>query len=93
MLHFPFKMWSHGLSFQTEDSEIDVDEDDEEDEDGEEEESRDLDNDSLEESVTKGPHNSLGGIGPPLLDESDNDFWNYSVLLFNICIILFLKIK
>ncbi|XP_024909897.1 clusterin-associated protein 1 homolog isoform X2 [Cynoglossus semilaevis] len=63
-----------GNSDETEDSEIDVDEDDEEDEDGEEEESRDLDNDSLEESVTKGPHNSLGGIGPPLLDESDNDF-------------------
>uniref|UniRef100_A0A3Q1GFW3 Clusterin associated protein 1 n=1 Tax=Acanthochromis polyacanthus TaxID=80966 RepID=A0A3Q1GFW3_9TELE len=61
----------------TEDSEIDVDEDDEEDEDGEEEdeeESKDLEDDSLEGPVSRGPRPPRGGMRPPLLEESDNDF-------------------
>ncbi|XP_044056535.1 clusterin-associated protein 1 homolog isoform X1 [Siniperca chuatsi] len=59
---------------KTEDSEIDVDEDDEEDEEGEEEESKDLEDDSLEGPVSKGARPSRGGMRPPLLEESDNDF-------------------
>ncbi|XP_069377915.1 clusterin-associated protein 1 homolog isoform X1 [Paralichthys olivaceus] len=60
---------------KTEDSEIDVDEDDEEDEEGEgEEESKDLEDDSLEDPVSKGSHTSRGAVRPPLLEESDNDF-------------------
>ncbi|XP_044056538.1 clusterin-associated protein 1 homolog isoform X3 [Siniperca chuatsi] len=63
-----------GDSDETEDSEIDVDEDDEEDEEGEEEESKDLEDDSLEGPVSKGARPSRGGMRPPLLEESDNDF-------------------
>ncbi|XP_051803347.1 clusterin-associated protein 1 homolog [Acanthochromis polyacanthus] len=66
-----------GDSDETEDSEIDVDEDDEEDEDGEEEdeeESKDLEDDSLEGPVSRGPRPPRGGMRPPLLEESDNDF-------------------
>ena len=63
------------LLFQTEDSEIDVDEDDEEDEEGEEEESKDLEDDSLEGPVSRGARPSRGGMRPPLMEESDNDFW------------------
>lgn len=63
------------LLFQTEDSEIDVDEDDEEDEEGEEEESKDLEDDSLEGPVSMGARPSRGGMRPPLMEESDNDFW------------------
>ncbi|XP_076583431.1 clusterin-associated protein 1 homolog [Chaetodon auriga] len=63
-----------GDSDETEDSEIDVDEDDEEDEDGEEGESKDLEDDSLEGPVSRGARPSRGGMGPPLLEESDNDF-------------------
>ncbi|XP_070764341.1 clusterin-associated protein 1 homolog [Enoplosus armatus] len=63
-----------GDSDETEDSEIDVDEDDEEDEEGEEEESKDLEDDSLEGPVSRGARPSRGGIRPPLLEESDNDF-------------------
>ncbi|XP_044216721.1 clusterin-associated protein 1 homolog isoform X1 [Thunnus albacares] len=61
---------------QTEDSEIDVDEDDddEEDEEGDEEESKDLEDDSLEGPVSRGTRPTRGGIRPPLLEESDNDF-------------------
>lgn len=63
------------LLFQTEDSEIDVDEDDEEDDEGEEEEeSKDLEDDSLEGPVSRGARPSRGGLRPPLLEESDNDF-------------------
>ncbi|XP_058493455.1 clusterin-associated protein 1 homolog [Solea solea] len=62
-----------GDSDETEDSEIGVDEDDEEGEE-EEEESKDLDDDSLEGSLPKGAPNSRGGMRPPLLEESDNDF-------------------
>lgn len=64
------------LLFQTEDSEIDVDEDDddEEDEEGDEEESKDLEDDSLEGPVSRGTRPTRGGIRPPLLEESDNDF-------------------
>lgn len=60
---------------QTEDSEIDVDEDDEEDDEGEEEESKDLEDESLEDPISRGPRPSRGGMRPPLLEESDNDFW------------------
>uniref|UniRef100_A0A3B4Z9V5 Clusterin associated protein 1 n=1 Tax=Stegastes partitus TaxID=144197 RepID=A0A3B4Z9V5_9TELE len=63
-----------GGGFQTEDSEIDVDEDDEEDEEDEEEESKDLEDDSLEGPVSRGPRPPRGGMRPPLLEESDNDF-------------------
>uniref|UniRef100_UPI0037E896C9 clusterin-associated protein 1 homolog n=1 Tax=Semicossyphus pulcher TaxID=241346 RepID=UPI0037E896C9 len=65
-----------GDSDETEDSEIDVDEDDEEDEEGEEEEeeSKDLEDDSLEGPMSRGTRPSRGGLGPPLLEESDNDF-------------------
>lgn len=65
-----------GDSDETEDSEIDVDEDDEEDEEGEEEEeeSKDLEDDSLEGPVSRGARPSRGGMRPPLLEESDNDF-------------------
>uniref|UniRef100_A0A3P8S1P9 Clusterin associated protein 1 n=1 Tax=Amphiprion percula TaxID=161767 RepID=A0A3P8S1P9_AMPPE len=63
---------------KTEDSEVDVDEDDEEDEEGEEEEeeeeSKDLEDDSLEGPVSRGPRPPRGGMRPPLLEESDNDF-------------------
>uniref|UniRef100_A0A3Q3W8T8 Clusterin associated protein 1 n=1 Tax=Mola mola TaxID=94237 RepID=A0A3Q3W8T8_MOLML len=60
-----------------EDSEIDVDEDDEEDEEGEEEEeeeSKDMEDDSLKGPVSRGARTSRGGMRPPLLEESDNDF-------------------
>ncbi|XP_041791365.1 clusterin-associated protein 1 homolog [Chelmon rostratus] len=63
-----------GDSDETEDSEIDVDEDDEEDEEGEEGESKDLEDDSLEGPVSRGARPSRGGMRPPLLEESDNDF-------------------
>ncbi|XP_008277622.1 clusterin-associated protein 1 homolog [Stegastes partitus] len=70
-----------GDSDETEDSEIDVDEDDEEDEEDEEEEeedeeeeSKDLEDDSLEGPVSRGPRPPRGGMRPPLLEESDNDF-------------------
>ncbi|XP_028259843.1 clusterin-associated protein 1 homolog [Parambassis ranga] len=67
-----------GDSDETEDSEIDVDEDDEEDDEGEEEEeeeeSKDLEDDSLEGSLSRGNRPSRGGVRPPLLEESDNDF-------------------
>lgn len=65
-----------GDSDETEDSEIDVDEDDddEEDEEGDEEESKDLEDDSLEGPVSRGTRPTRGGIRPPLLEESDNDF-------------------
>uniref|UniRef100_A0A3P8R604 Clusterin associated protein 1 n=1 Tax=Astatotilapia calliptera TaxID=8154 RepID=A0A3P8R604_ASTCA len=59
---------------KTEDSEIDVDEDDEEDDEGEEEESKDLEDESLEDPISRGPRPSRGGMRPPLLEESDNDF-------------------
>uniref|UniRef100_A0A3B4TWN9 Clusterin associated protein 1 n=1 Tax=Seriola dumerili TaxID=41447 RepID=A0A3B4TWN9_SERDU len=59
----------------TEDSEIDVDEeDDEEDEEGDEEESKDLEDDSLEGPMSRGTRPTRGGMKPPLLEESDNDF-------------------
>ncbi|XP_006792069.1 clusterin-associated protein 1 homolog [Neolamprologus brichardi] len=63
-----------GDSDETEDSEIDVDEDDEEDDEGEEEESKDLEDESLEDPISRGPRPSRGGMRPPLLEESDNDF-------------------
>ncbi|XP_047443360.1 clusterin-associated protein 1 homolog isoform X2 [Mugil cephalus] len=67
-----------GDSDETEDSEIDVDEDDEEDEEGEEEEeeeeSKDLEDDSLEGPLSGGSRPYKGGMRPPLLEESDNDF-------------------
>ncbi|XP_071767848.1 clusterin-associated protein 1 homolog [Centroberyx gerrardi] len=63
-----------GDSDETEDSEIDVDEDDEEDEEGEEEENKDLDDDSLEGPTSKTSRPARGGMRPPLLEESDNDF-------------------
>lgn len=66
-----------GDSDETEDSEIDVDEDDEEEEEGEEdeeEESKDLEDESVEGPVSRGARPSRGGIRPPLLEESDNDF-------------------
>uniref|UniRef100_A0A4W6CMC1 Clusterin associated protein 1 n=1 Tax=Lates calcarifer TaxID=8187 RepID=A0A4W6CMC1_LATCA len=65
-----------GDSDESEDSEIDVDEDDEEDEEGEEEEeeSKDLEDDSLEGQVSRGARPSRGGMRPPLMEESDNDF-------------------
>ncbi|XP_029988784.1 clusterin-associated protein 1 homolog isoform X2 [Sphaeramia orbicularis] len=61
---------------KTDDSEIDVDEDDEEDEEGEEdeEESKDLEDDSLEGPMSRAARPSKGGLRPPLLEESDNDF-------------------
>ncbi|XP_063351334.1 clusterin-associated protein 1 homolog isoform X1 [Pelmatolapia mariae] len=59
---------------KTEDSEIDVDEDDEEDDEGEEEESKDLEDESLDDPISRGPRPSRGGMRPPLLEESDNDF-------------------
>lgn len=63
-----------GDSDETEDSEIDVDEDDEEDDEGEEEESKDLEDESLEDPISRRPRPSRGGMRPPLLEESDNDF-------------------
>lgn len=61
--------------FQSEDSEIDVDEDDEEgEEEEEEEESKDLEDDSLDGSLSKSNRPSRGGGRPPLLEESDDDF-------------------
>lgn len=52
-----------------------MDEDDEEDEEGEEEEeSKDLEDDSLEGPVSRGTRPTRGGVRPPLLEESDNDF-------------------
>ncbi|XP_053178763.1 clusterin-associated protein 1 homolog [Scomber japonicus] len=62
-----------GDSDETDDSEIDVDEDDEEGEE-EEEETKDLEDDSLEGPVSRGSRPPRGGIRPPLLEESDNDF-------------------
>ncbi|CAN9500951.1 unnamed protein product [Ophioblennius macclurei] len=62
-----------GDTDESEDSEIDVDEDDEEDEEGEEE-GKDLEDDSLEGPVSRGNRSSRGGMRPPLLEESDNDF-------------------
>ncbi|XP_031163339.1 clusterin-associated protein 1 homolog isoform X1 [Sander lucioperca] len=59
---------------KTEDSEIDVDEDDEDDDEGEEEEGKDLEDNSLEGPVSRGARPSKGGMRPPLLEESDNDF-------------------
>ncbi|XP_023282245.1 clusterin-associated protein 1 isoform X1 [Seriola lalandi dorsalis] len=60
---------------KTEDSEIDVDEeDDEEDDEGDEEESKDLEDDSLEDPMSRGTRPTRGGMKPPLLEESDNDF-------------------
>ncbi|XP_041863287.1 clusterin-associated protein 1 homolog [Melanotaenia boesemani] len=63
-----------GDSDETEDSEIDVDEDDEEDEEGVEEEGKDLDDDSLDGPLSRSNRPSRGGMRPPLLEESDNDF-------------------
>ncbi|XP_078114873.1 clusterin-associated protein 1 homolog isoform X2 [Sander vitreus] len=63
-----------GDSDETEDSEIDVDEDDEDDDEGEEEEGKDLEDNSLEGPVSRGARPSKGGMRPPLLEESDNDF-------------------
>ena len=54
-----------------------MDEDDEEDEEGEEEEeeeSKDLEDDGLKGPVSRGARTSRGGMRPPLLEESDNDF-------------------
>lgn len=63
------------LLFQTGDSEIDVDEDDEDDDEGEEEEEgKDLEDNILEGPVSRGARPSKGGMRPPLLEESDNDF-------------------
>lgn len=59
------------LLFQTDDSEIDADEDDEEDE---EDESRDLEDNSLDVPLTRSNRPSRGGVRPPLLEESDDDF-------------------
>ncbi|XP_020780510.2 clusterin-associated protein 1 homolog [Boleophthalmus pectinirostris] len=61
-----------GDSDETEGSEIDVEED-EEDEEEEEEESRDLEDDSLD-GPRGGARSTKGGMNPPLLEESDNDF-------------------
>lgn len=58
-------------SDETDDSEIDADEDDEEDE---EDESRDLEDDSLDVPLTRSNRPSRGGVRPPLLEESDDDF-------------------
>ncbi|KAF1385564.1 hypothetical protein PFLUV_G00109070 [Perca fluviatilis] len=63
-----------GDSDETEDSEIDVDEDDEDDDEGEEEEGKDLEDNSLEGPGSRGARPSKGGMRPPLLEESDNDF-------------------
>ncbi|MEQ2295138.1 Clusterin-associated protein 1 [Ameca splendens] len=59
-----------GDSDETDDSEIDADEDDEEGE----EESRDLEDNSLEVPLSKSNRPSRGGVKPPLLEESDDDF-------------------
>ncbi|XP_047231592.1 clusterin-associated protein 1 homolog [Girardinichthys multiradiatus] len=59
-----------GDSDETDDSEIDADEDDEEGE----EESRDLEDNSLEVPLSKSNHPTRGGVKPPLLEESDDDF-------------------
>ncbi|CAJ1060815.1 clusterin-associated protein 1 homolog isoform X2 [Xyrichtys novacula] len=65
-----------GDSDETEDSEIDGDEDDEDDDEGEEEEeeSKELEDDSLEGPMSRGARISRGGMKPPLLEESNNDF-------------------
>ncbi|KAA8589469.1 hypothetical protein FQN60_012834 [Etheostoma spectabile] len=65
-----------GDSDETGDSEIDVDEDDEDDDDEgeEEEEGKDLEDNILEGPVSRGARPSKGGLRPPLLEESDNDF-------------------
>lgn len=78
------------LLFQTDDSEIDVDEDDEDDEEGEEEEeeSKDLEDDSLEGPVSRGARPPRGGVRPPLLEESDNDFWMKNTQI-SICLLLY----
>lgn len=65
---FTVRFW-----FQSEDSEIDVDEDDEEGEE-EEDESKDLEDDSLDASLSKSNRASRGGVRSPLLEESDDDF-------------------
>ncbi|XP_072295116.1 clusterin-associated protein 1 homolog isoform X2 [Eucyclogobius newberryi] len=63
-----------GDSDETEGSELDVEEEDEEeDEEEEEEESRDLEDDSLD-GPCGGARSTKGGMNPPLLEESDNDF-------------------
>ncbi|MED6257529.1 Clusterin-associated protein 1 [Ataeniobius toweri] len=59
-----------GDSDETDDSEIDADEDDEEGE----EESRDLEDNSLEVPLSKSNRPTRGGVKPPLLEESDDDF-------------------
>nr|XP_061791131.1 clusterin-associated protein 1-like isoform X1 [Nerophis lumbriciformis] len=61
-----------GDSDESEGSEIEVDEDDDEDEG--EDESKELDDDSLEDRVSRATHTSRGRRRPPLFDESDNDF-------------------
>ncbi|XP_077463786.1 clusterin-associated protein 1 homolog isoform X2 [Stigmatopora argus] len=58
-----------GDSDESEGSEIDVDEEDEG-----EDESKDLDDDSLEDRVSRATHTTRGRRRPPLFDESDNDF-------------------
>ncbi|TDH08736.1 hypothetical protein EPR50_G00100340 [Perca flavescens] len=63
-----------GDSDETEDSEIDVDEDDEDDDEGEEEEGKDLEDNSRQGPGSRGARPSKGGMRPPLLEESDNDF-------------------
>ncbi|XP_054646584.1 clusterin-associated protein 1 homolog isoform X2 [Dunckerocampus dactyliophorus] len=60
-----------GDSGESEDSEIEVDEDD--DEEGEDE-SKALDDDSLEDPVSRATRSSRGRVRPPLSEESDNDF-------------------
>lgn len=69
--------------FQSEDSEIDVDDDDEEGEE-EDDESKDLEDESLDDSLSKSNRPSRGGVRPPLLEESDDDFWmnTWSVCCF-----------
>ncbi|XP_028299393.1 clusterin-associated protein 1 homolog [Gouania willdenowi] len=63
-----------GETDESENSEIYVDNDDEEDEDGEEEESQALEDNGLEGPMSRSYRPSTVGRGPPLLEESDNDF-------------------
>ncbi|KAM3620117.1 uncharacterized protein V6R79_018481 [Siganus canaliculatus] len=63
-----------GDSDETDDHEIDVDEDDEEDEEFDEEESKDLEEDILDGPVSRGARPPKGGMRPPLLEDSDDDF-------------------